>query len=71
MQQPNQIPRSKPLAVTGVLLLSAPLFSSIFTVIAMLRAFEKLRIAGAADPSALAGDISFALYGTMLGLVFG
>jgi biopolymer transport protein ExbB/TolQ len=43
---------------------------SLATVLAMLNAFSKLKEAGAADPSQLAGDISTALYGVIIAVPF-
>jgi len=39
-------------------------------VVGMINAFSTLKAAGAADPSALAGDISTALYGTLVSIPF-
>lgn len=40
------------------------------SVVGMINAFSTLKTAGAADPSALAGDISTALYGTLISIPF-
>ncbi len=69
--EPMSIPRSKPLALTGVLFLTAPLFGAVTTVIGMIKAFGVLQVKGAADPEALAGDISIALISTLYGLILG
>jgi biopolymer transport protein ExbB len=47
-----------------------PLIGLVGTVMGMVGAFGELRKTGAADPSALAGDISVALLTTLWGLVF-
>ena len=65
------IPRSKGLALTGTLLLTFPLFGAISVVVGMVRAFGVLKVTGAADPQALAADISLALISSLIGLLFG
>lgn len=70
-KEPELFPRSKSLALTGVLLLTFPLFGAISVLIALVRAFGILQAAGSADPQALAADISQALISTLIGLVFG
>ena len=39
-------------------------------VLGMIRAFSKLKTAGAADPEQLAGDISLALLGSLIAVPF-
>ncbi len=67
----STIPRSKPLAVTGLILYTGPLGGAILTIIAMVRAFGILQVQGTADPSELAAEISLALLSTLYGLAFG
>lgn len=63
-------PNSRALALSGVILLGAPLLGSIGTIIGMIRAFTTLKESGA-DPEELASDISLALISTIYGIGFG
>jgi len=47
---------------------ASPMLGLTGTVIGMVNAFATLQVSGAADPSALAGDISVALLTTLWGL---
>ncbi|MEP5351906.1 MAG: MotA/TolQ/ExbB proton channel family protein [Luteolibacter sp.] len=42
----------------------------ILPVIGMVNAFSTLKTAGSADPAALAGDISTAIYGSLIAIPF-
>jgi len=48
---------------------ASPMLGLLGTVIGMVSAFGTLQTSGAADPSALAGDISVALLTTLWGLI--
>ena len=56
--------------ISGLCIVIPPMLGLVGTVIGMVNAFGTLQTAGAADPSELAGDISFALLTTLWGLVF-
>jgi len=56
--------------ICGLGVVIPPMLGLIGTVIGMVGAFGELSKSGSADPSALAGDISFALLTTLWGLVF-
>jgi len=63
--------KGKKLAITGAVLQLGPLFGLIGTVIGMLSAFQTMGADGVGDSEALAGDISFALITTAIGLCIG
>lgn len=63
---PNNSPVKVTLAIIAIVLYSG----LIGTVVGMSKAFSKLSITGQADPSELAGDISFALLTMLWGLAF-
>ena len=52
----------------GTIVKSAPMLGLLGTVTGMIGAFAKIATSGGSNPTALAGDISFALFTTALGL---
>ena len=67
------IPRSRGLAITGVLLLTVPLFAGLRAVIPFLTAYQLLKNDANADTTVLTETISMLLmtmmYGTFLGII--
>ena len=57
--------------VSGSLLVVAPTFGLLGTLLGMTSAFGKLKAEEGANPEALAGDISVALNTTIIGLAVG
>ncbi len=71
MEDSNDVPKRRVLALLGCWLLLGPLIGMIGTIVGMLRAFSTLKTAGTPDPTVLAGDISIALLTTLYGLIYG
>lgn len=62
---------AKWMAGVGVFLYSGPVWGTLGTVVGMIRAFDTMDLAGGSDPGILAGDIHFALWTTVAGIVMG
>lgn len=63
--------KGKNIAITGAILQLGTFFGIIGYIVAMLSAFQRMGAEGVGDSEALAGDISFALIATAIGLFMG